>query len=154
MYLIHFYPWIFSKEGLKVYEPVLMQEMAMMLKGFDKSKSSGMDRCPVEFFLEFWDLMGPDLLDVVEESKRKEFVSGELNATIFTLVPKKYKPSSFKDFRPIYLCNLIYKVILKVNSSRLKLVLSNFLSKEQFGFLKNQQIFDVVGVSQECMHSI
>ena len=79
-------------------------------------------------------------------------MSGALNATFLTLIPKKDNPVSFGDFRPISLCNLIYKLRTKTITFRLKPSLSKRLSKEQSGFLKNRQILEVIGVTQECLH--
>ena len=67
---------------------------------------------------------------------------------------EKTKIESFEYFHPVSLFNLINKVICNFIASILKLVLSTFLSKEQFGFLINRQIFYTVEVAQECMHSI
>lgn len=38
--------------------------------------------------------------------------------------------------------------------NHIKLILSKFISKEQFTFLTHRQILDVVGVAQVCLHSI
>jgi hypothetical protein len=43
----------------------------------------------VEFFLEFFDLLGHELLEVVEESRVKGKINGALNATFVALIPKK-----------------------------------------------------------------
>ena len=50
----------------------------------------------------------------------KEFFFPEkLNSTFITLMPKTDWPNSFNDYIPIYLCNLVYKVIIKVLSNRM-----------------------------------
>jgi hypothetical protein len=41
-------------------------------------------------------------------------VNGTLNATFVALIPKSGKHESFAGFRPVSLCNLIYKVITKI----------------------------------------
>ena len=70
------------------------------------------------------------------------------------LIPKSDKPSSFAGYRPISLCNLIYKIITKIIASRLKKGLSLGISDEQFGFLENRQITDAIAIAQETIHSI
>jgi hypothetical protein len=64
------------------------------------------------------------------------------------------KPSSFNEFRPIALCNFAYKVISKIIANHIKDKLASCLSQEQFGFLKDRLIFDVVGLAQECFHTV
>jgi hypothetical protein len=128
--------------------------LSSILKAFSKDKSPGPDGWTVEFFLHFFELVGEDLLGMVEESRRKGEVIKFLNATFLVLIPKVNKPSSFGDFRPISLCNLCYKIIAKLLANRLWPILSKGLAEEQLGFLQGRQILDVVGTTQECLHSI
>jgi retron-type reverse transcriptase len=90
----------------------------------------------------------------VEDVRLKGKILSSLNATFLVLIPKKDHPTTFSDFRPISLCNLVYKLISKVISSRLKPVLEKNLSPEQHGFLKGRRIHDAIGVAHECLHSI
>ena len=97
--------------------------------------------------LHFFDLIGLDILKVVEQSRNEGRVSGSLNATFITLIPKSDKPSSFSDFRPISLCNLVYKVISKLVAARLKPILDKAISWNQFGFLHNRKIVEPIGIT-------
>jgi hypothetical protein len=60
---------------------------------------------------------------------------------------------SFEDYRPISCCNVVHKIIANVLARQLKPILSEIMSKEQFGFLKRRQICDAVIVAQEVFHS-
>lgn len=71
-------------------------------------------------------------------------------ATFVSLIPKRDKPKSLNDFRPISLCNLVYKIITNVIANCIK----PMLSKEQLGFLDNGKIMDAIVVAQESMHNI
>ena len=77
-----------------------------------------------------------------------------MNATFITLIPKKLKGETFEDFRPISCCNMMYKIIAKIIAQRLKPIMSQFITKEQFGFLFNRQIHDATSLEQEALHSI
>jgi hypothetical protein len=58
-----------------------------------------------------------------------------MNATFSTLIPKKDYSETFADFRPISLCNCIYKFIEKVIAATLNPLLSEYIFDEQFNFL-------------------
>ena len=131
-----------------------LQEVEDVLKRLKKDKSPRPDGWPVEFYLHFFDLVGLEILNVIEHSRLEGRVLGALNATFITLIPKCDKPSFMRDFRPISLCNLIYKTISKLVSIRLKVILDKAISRHQFGFLHDRQIIEPVGIIQEALHSI
>jgi hypothetical protein len=72
----------------------------------------------------------------------------------FPSSPKQTTLSPFIRFRPIYLCNAVYKIITKIIASKLKEILEDNISDEQFGFLKGRQIHQAIGLAQEDFHSI
>jgi hypothetical protein len=143
-----------NEEALALESPCTKEEVFVVLKGFKKEKSPGPDGWSVELYLHFFYIMGQDLLDVVEDARTRGVISPQLNSTYLVLIPKSNHPTHFKDFRPISLCNLCYKIISKVLTNRIRPILSKSLSEEQLGFLKGRQILDVVGVAQECIHSL
>jgi hypothetical protein len=68
----------------------------------------------VEFYISYFDLVANDLLEAIEEACLKGEVNRSLNSTFIALIPKVNGPATFGDFRPIALCNLCYKIILKL----------------------------------------
>jgi len=86
------------------------------------------------FFKLFWHLCEPENFHTcVLWLNHGEFPSN-LVKTDIVLIPKKGNPESMKDLRPIYLCNVIYKIISKVLANRMKVVFY------QNAFLKNNQL--------------
>jgi hypothetical protein len=146
--------FVTEEDSTLMDSPCTLQEVWEVLKSFAKDKIPGPDGWTVEFFLHFFDLVGVDLLELVEDTRTRGKVIGSLNSTFLTLIPKVNNPSSFGDYRPISLCNLCYKLISKVIANRIKPILSRTLSGEQLGFLKGRQILDAIGTAQECLHSI
>jgi hypothetical protein len=94
------------------------------MKSFQKGKSPGPDGWSIEFFLGFFDLLGNDILKVVEEYRKNGCIHEPLNTTFISLIPKSDNSDTFDDFHPISLCSCIYKIISKVISLCLKDTLS------------------------------
>ena len=76
------------------------------------------------------------MLGIVEESKTKRRVLKAFNATFLTLIPKDAGADTPDKFRPIALCNVIYKIISKVIANQLKSPLPMLISPEQSIFVE------------------
>eukprot|EP00253_Pinus_taeda_P001598 PITA_01598 len=149
------FPSFFEEdEAEELSIPVTKDEFESTMKNMGKDKSPGPDGWTIELFLHFFDLIGSEITEVVEESRLKGEIYRPFNSTFIVLIPKKDEPETFEDFRPISLCNCIYKIIAKVIASRLVPILSKNISMEQFGFLEGRQIHEAIGVAQEVIHSI
>ena len=131
-----------------------MEELKEVIHSFQKNKSPGPDGWTIEFYMGFFELVGEDLLEVVEESRRSGVIHAPINSTFIALIPKVDKVESFDDFKSISLCNCLYKIISKVINRRLKDVLSSKISMEQFDFLQGRQIHEAIGVAQEALHNL
>eukprot|EP01018_Ginkgo_biloba_P022058 Gb_03022 [translate_table: standard] len=153
--LTSFFPsFVNEAENLSLLKEVSKEEVQAVLHSLQKEKRPGPDGWPVEFFMGFYDTVERDLLKVVEETRAHGKVLASFNTTFITLIPKADNPSSFEEYRPILLCNCIYKIVSKVIAMRVKKLLSKSISGEQFGFVEGRQIHEAIGVAQEGLHSI
>jgi hypothetical protein len=142
-----------DEDHMEIEKPVLISELQDIINKMPKEKSPGPDGWTRELFHNFFDIMGEDLLNAVEESRNRGFIPGVLNSTFYAIIPRINKPEHFSDFRPIALCNFASKVISKIIASRIKDKLAGCISIEWFGFLKYRLIFDAVGITQERLHT-
>ena len=136
-----------SQEGL-----LDVEEAEYALSKMDDGKSPGSDGFGPEFFKFFWRVLGPFVVRALNES----FKDGELSATqkegVITCIPKGNKPREFlKNWRPISLLNVVYKIGSACIANRLKKVLPSLIHSDQSGFMTGRymgdnirQIYDLI----------
>lgn len=74
--------------------------------------------------------------------------------TCLALIPQIESPANFSKLRPISLTNFSSKIISKVISRRINLLLPKLISKNQSGFVKGRLITDNVLLAQEIIQGI
>eukprot|EP00253_Pinus_taeda_P002467 PITA_02467 len=155
MRIIELFPrFVDQEDSEELMKEVTMAELEATLKWFKKDKSPGPDGWTIEFYLAFFEILGNDLLQIVEDSRRRGRISSAIKSTFIALIPKSNAPISFDDFRPISLCNCLYKIIAKTIANHLKPILSQHISSEQFAFLHHRQIHEAIASAQELLHTL
>lgn len=104
------------------------------------------------FFHKYWSIVGLDVTNMVLNMLNLNMPIAEINKTNISLVPKTNNPTKMIEFRPISLCNVVYKLISKVLANRLKVILPHVITKNQSAFTFDRLITDNVLVAFELMH--
>ena len=148
-------PTLVTKEdNFNLNRPVTEEEIEEAVKEMQNGKAPGSDGFNVDFFKACWRIVKQDTLEVVEDSRRFKKVLKALNESFIALIPKQEKATSPDRFRPIALCNVIYKIISKVIANRLKPLLPTLVSEEQMGYVEGRQILDNIIQAHETIHSL
>lgn len=98
----------------------------------------------VSFFKHRWHFLLSKVLRIMEEYHSSRSILPNLNATFILLVPKEENVASLGNFFTISLCNVIYKLISKVVSNRMKHIIPCLITLEKIIFVKGCQILDVI----------
>jgi hypothetical protein len=108
------------------------------------TKAPGPDGMTAQFFQKYWHIVGDDVTTACLNCIHFGKVLKTINYTHIALVPKVANPEFMTQFRPISLCNVLYKIVSKMLANRLKRVLPNIISESQSAFVTGRQITDNV----------
>ena len=92
-------------------------------------KAPGPDGMPPIFYQKFWSDIGDNVVEAVLFCLNSGSLISGLNHTCISLIPKVKNPKFVTEFRPIALCNILYKLVSKVLANRLKKVLPYIISE-------------------------
>ena len=118
------------------------------------TKAPGLDGINALFYQKFWHIVGNDVVNPVLEFLNNGIMLPNLNHTNIVLIPKVKNLEKMSEYRPISLCNVVYKIISKVLANRLKQVLPDIISPTQSAFVLGRFITDNVIMAYEALHSM
>ena len=95
-------------------------EVYSALKQMYPLKSPGLNGMPPLFFQHFWPSIGHLVTKTVLNFLNSSIAPPMFNDTHVVLIPKNKDPKNISDYRPISLCNVIFKLASKVIANRLK----------------------------------
>ena len=77
-----------------------------------------------------------------------------LNRTHIVLIPKIQGPKTLGNYKPISLCNSMYKIVTKIIIARLRPYLDKLISPLQTTFVTRRKGIDNTIIAQEVIHTI
>ena len=128
------------------------EEVRRALFQIHPTKVPGPDRMSAIFFQNFWHIVGEDFTIAILDYLNTGRMLSSVNLTYIVMIPNTKSPENLTQFRPISLCNVIYKTISKVLANRLKSILPSIISKSQSAFVLGRLILDNILVAFETLH--
>ena len=99
------------------------EEVVSALKQLHPSKSPGPNGMSALFFQKYWNIVGTNVSNMVLNFLNSGMSLSDINKTNIALVPKTNNPQKMTEFRPISLCNVVYKLVSKTLANHLKTIL-------------------------------
>ena len=92
-------------------------------------KALGPDSMPPLFYQHFWPTVNSIVIQTVLGFLNHGIAPPRFHETHIVLIPKTKDPASVIDYRPISLCNVVYKLASKAVANRLKVVLRDIVGE-------------------------
>lgn len=118
-------------------------EILKALKEMKNNKSPGLDGLPREFYVMMWPEIGNDLSDVIANiCLRDELPQSWTEGLVSIMYKEKGDSRDLKNWRPITLLNVDYKIMTKAISNRIRKVSNNLVNPDQSCGLPGRNIHD------------
>lgn len=111
-------------------------EVTQDLFSFKPFKASGSDGLHPHFLQFQWHIVGSLVKRMCHKVFATQALPKDINDTFLCLIPKFPYANNLKNFRPISLCNTIYKVIRKIIVNLIKPYLAHLISVIKLNFLR------------------
>nr|GEV56866.1 reverse transcriptase domain-containing protein [Tanacetum cinerariifolium] len=119
-----------------------LNDLKVIDKKIDDGSANENDRenptKPPVLLVSLLHLLKKDIFEFVDSFLASGTMSQGANSSFFTLIPKVSNPIHIKDFRPISLIGIHYKIIAKILANRLSKVIDKIVSKEQSAFIASR----------------
>ena len=96
------------------------------------NKSPGVDGLPVEFYIQNWEIISDDILNLYSTFLNIGCLGTSQRKGIIILIPKSDNVLSITNFRPITLLCVDYKILSKILAERIRAVLHKVVHNKQF----------------------
>lgn len=131
---------------------VTREEVFSALQNMGSFKAPGPDGFHAFFYKTYWDVVGDKVFHCIKQAFETQQFDPGLGETLIVLIPKVDNPVSFKDFRPISLCNVVYKLLTKILVNRIRPILDDIISPMQSSFIPGRNTSDNAIALQEIVH--
>jgi hypothetical protein len=140
--------------NVELLRPFTEYNIETALNKMHPLKSPRLDGFFACFYQWSWPTVKKEVCNAVLEFLNHDVFDESINSTNIALIPKIKTPTRLVDFRPISLCNVIYKLIAKVLANRMKKVLPHIISPNQSAFIPGKLITDNVLVAFKALHTM
>ena len=120
---------------------ITMTDLRKALNEMNENSAPGPNGLTVKFYKTFFTELSPLLLKMIDRAISGEGLSAELKQSHITLIPKDSgDPLLTKNYRPISLLNIEYKLITKVLANKITPFLESIVNPDQAAAIKDRNI--------------
>lgn len=143
-----------ENDVLSLNNPVTKEEVSKALHSIKPYKAPWPDGFQTIFYKQYWHIIGDEVWHLVAEAFSTGYFDPTISQALIDIIPKLDNSGNFMKFKPISLCNVLYKTITNVLVNRLRPILNNLTGPLQNSFLPGRGTQDNALVLQEIIHSM
>ena len=143
-----------GEEVVSLNKPFLEGEVEQAIRSMGRFKAPGPDGYKPLFYHDCWETVGESVVRFVLNFFETGNLPPETNDALVVLIAKVGKPEKITQFRPISLCNVLFKTITKTMVLRLKRVIGKLIGPAQASFIPERLSQDNIMIVQEAFHSM
>lgn len=133
-------------------ENISKEDIHSALFKMKKQKTPGPDGLTVEFYIQFWNELQDILHKLFQNIYEENCMSRTMRHGHIILIYKKGDRRQLKNYRPISLLNVDYKILARVMSNRLKNVIPKIISASQTSCIVGRDISDTIASIRDIIH--
>ena len=130
------------------------EEMRGVVFNMKLDTAPGPNGFGVALFRNFWDVIKGEIVDTVKNFQKGNLDIKRLNYGVITLLPKLAGATNIKQFRPICLLNVDYKLFTKLMTDRISSLKGQLIKQQQTTFVKGRNILEGVLTLHEVVHEL
>ncbi|GBG61855.1 hypothetical protein CBR_g23808 [Chara braunii] len=128
-------------ERLALDRPITEEELQHTLKVMASGKCPGVDGLTVEFYRTCWGALGPPPVEVFNEVLSGGRLGELMTHGVISLMFKKGDKANVRNYKPISVLNVDYKILAKTLAIRLGKILPRLVECDQGAFVQGRSIF-------------
>jgi hypothetical protein len=133
-------------------EPFTNDEIDQAIKEMPSERAPGPDGFNMQFIMKCWHIIKSDFYQLRHDFFNEAVSLQAINSPFITLIPKINNPVSKNDYKPNSLLDSILKLLTKLLSRRIQVVILKLIYKNQCGFIKSRSIKDLLAWAYEYLH--
>jgi hypothetical protein len=147
-------PQISTEDNKRLTSMFTENEVNEAIFQMKHNKAPGPNEIPAWFYQIFLETINEDLMALFKEFHEDKLPLFSLNSRIITLLPKQKDVTHIRQYRPIYLLNISFKIFTKVVVNRLTGTTDKIIDPSQTTFMSGRNIMEGVVVLHETIHEL
>lgn len=139
---------------MKLIKDFSLEEIKDVVFDMKTNSAPGPNGFGVIFFRKYWEIIKGDIYSMFKDFHLGRLDIKRLNYGVITLIPKLKEANTIRQYRPICLLNVDYKIFTKVLTNRLVPVARKVVGRNQIGFIKERNILEGVVILHEVLHEL